>query len=164
MEKPTCITNRIRIPLSTNVTFDDFKAPNNGTENLNKDIQPINSANPSCTTDIKQMRVICIWEQFFRRLCEQIKTLWTGIEKQRHNLNMSHHVSNNLDVACRGNAQIQSMSSIMDVGRVWIFPLYSRGSSSTGWCKMQVKFLQVTAAGNREGQGLIGCIKEFCCV
>ena len=33
-----------------------------------------------------------------------------------------------------------------------------------GWCKMQVKFLQVSAAGHRESQGLIGCIKEFCCL
>ena len=36
--------------------------------------------------------------------------------------------------------------------------------SDHGWCKMQVKFLQVTAAGHRKGQGLIGCIKEFFCV
>ena len=33
-----------------------------------------------------------------------------------------------------------------------------------GLCKMQVKLLQVTAAGHREGTGLIGCTKEFCCV
>ena len=31
-----------------------------------------------------------------------------------------------------------------------------------GLCKKQVKFLQVTAAGHREGQGLIGCTKDFC--
>ena len=42
--------------------------------------------------------------------------------------------------------------------------LMSSLSSSYGWCKMQVKFLQVTVAGHCEGQGLIGCIKEFCCV
>ena len=36
--------------------------------------------------------------------------------------------------------------------------------TSSSWCKMQVKFLQVTAAGHSEGQWFTGCPKKLCCV
>ena len=50
------------------------------------------------------------------------------------------------------------------IGVKQLVRLLFNNNFTNGWCKMQVKFLQVTVAGHSEGQWVIGCTKEFCCV